>query len=121
MNIQYLIEYRPETFQEQCFDAIRISYFINYFINYFLSHELYLYFIFINIHYQKIDKYKRKYRGNISVGKFLRDFTDGNIPSVYTEGITMGKKIKTKQKKMMTCHFYQRNYRQNHRRNLFRR
>jgi len=54
------------------------------------------------IHYQKIDKYKRKYRGNISVGKF---------PSVYTEGITVGKKIKTKQKKMMTCHFYQRNYR----------
>ena len=50
-------------------------------------------------HYQKIDKYKRKYRGNISVGKFPRDFTDGNIPSVYTEGITVGKKIKTKQKK----------------------
>jgi hypothetical protein len=50
-------------------------------------------------HYQKIDKYKRKYRGNISVGKFLRDFTDGNILSVYTEGITVGKKIKTKQKK----------------------
>ena len=45
MNIQYLIEYRPETFQEQCFDAIRISYFINY----FLSRGLYLYFIFINI------------------------------------------------------------------------
>jgi hypothetical protein len=51
------------------------------------------------IHYQKIDKYKRKYRGNISVDKFPRDFTDGNIPSVYTEGITVGKKIKTKQKK----------------------
>jgi len=50
-------------------------------------------------HYQKIDKYKRKYRGNISVGKFLRDFTDENIPSVYTEGITVEKKIKTKQKK----------------------
>jgi len=50
-------------------------------------------------HYQKIDKYKRKYRENISVGKFSRDFTDGNIPLVYTEGITMGKKIKTKQKK----------------------
>jgi hypothetical protein len=49
------------------------------------------------IHYQKIDKYKRKYRENISVGKFPRDFTDGNIPSVYTEGITVGKKIKTKQ------------------------
>jgi hypothetical protein len=32
-----------------------------------------------------------------------------NIPSVYTEGITVEKKIKTKQKKMMTCHFYQRN------------
>jgi hypothetical protein len=52
----------------------------------------------ITNHYQKIDKYKRKYRGNISVGKFSRDFTDGNIPSVYTEGITVEKKIKTKQK-----------------------
>ena len=51
------------------------------------------------IYTQKIDKYKRKYRGNISVGKFPRDFTDGNILSVYTEGITVGKKIKTKQKK----------------------
>jgi len=51
------------------------------------------------IHYQKIDKYKRKYRGNIFVGKFPRDFTDGNIPSVYTDGITVGKKFKTKQKK----------------------
>jgi hypothetical protein len=49
-------------------------------------------------HYQKIDKYKRKYRGNIFVGKFPRDFTDGNIPSVYTDGITVGKKFKTKQK-----------------------
>jgi hypothetical protein len=65
------------------------------------------------IHYQKIDKYKRKYRGNISVGKFPRDFTDGNIPSVYTDGITVGKKFKTKQKKKMTCHFYPRNYRRN--------
>jgi len=50
-------------------------------------------------HYQKIDKYKRKYRGNIFFGKFPRDFTDGNIPSVYTDGITVGKKFKTKQKK----------------------
>jgi hypothetical protein len=41
-------------------------------------------------HYQKIDKYKRKYRRNIFVCKFPRDFTDG---------ITMGKKIKTKHKK----------------------
>jgi hypothetical protein len=57
-------------------------------------------------HYQKIDKYKRKYRGNIFVGKFPRDFTDGNIPSVYTDGITVWKKFKTKQKKKMTCHFY---------------
>jgi hypothetical protein len=51
------------------------------------------------VHYQKIDKYKRKYRGNIFVGKFPRDFTDGNISSVYTDGITVGKKFKTKQKK----------------------
>jgi hypothetical protein len=50
-------------------------------------------------HYQKIDKYKRKYRGNIFVGKFPRDFTDGNIPSVYTNKITVEKKFKTKQKK----------------------
>jgi len=54
---------------------------------------------FSSVHYQKIDKYKRKYRGNIFVGKFPRYFTDENIPSVYTEGITMGKKIKTKEKK----------------------
>jgi hypothetical protein len=64
----------------------------------------------------EINKYKQKYRENISVGKFSRDFTDGNIPSVYTKGITVGKKIKTKQKKMMTCHFYQRIYRRNYRR-----
>jgi hypothetical protein len=43
-------------------------------------------------HYQKTDKYKRKYRENIFVGKFPRDFTDGHIPSVYTEGITEGQK-----------------------------
>ena len=52
-----------------------------------------------HFHYQKIDKYKRKYRGNISVGKFSRDFTDGNIPSVYTERITVGKKLKQSNKK----------------------
>jgi hypothetical protein len=51
------------------------------------------------MHYQKIDKYKRKYRRNIFVGKFPRDFTDGNIPSVYTDGITVGKKILNKAKK----------------------
>jgi hypothetical protein len=34
--------------------------------------------------------------------------TNGN-----TEGITVGKKIKQSKKKMMTCHFYQRNYRRN--------
>jgi hypothetical protein len=49
-------------------------------------------------HYQKIDKYKRKYRENIFVGKFPRDFTNGNIPSVYTDGITVGKKLKKKKK-----------------------
>ena len=51
------------------------------------------------IHYQKIDNYKRKYRGNIFVGKFPRDFTDENIPSVYTEGITVGKKLKQSKKR----------------------
>ena len=51
------------------------------------------------MHYQKINKYKRKYRRNIFIGNFPRDFTDGNIPSVYTDRITVGKKFKTKQKK----------------------
>jgi len=53
---------------------------------------------FTTLSLPEIDKYKLKYRENISVGIFLRDFTDGNIPSVYTEGITVRKKIKTKQK-----------------------
>jgi len=54
----------------------------------------------MNIHYQKIDKYKQKYRGNISVRNLPTDFTDGNIPSIYTEGIIVGNKIiKKKQKK----------------------
>ena len=57
------------------------------------------------LHYQKIDKYKRKYWENISVHTFSRDFTDGNISSVYTEGITVGKKIKTKQKKIWRAIF----------------
>ena len=71
--------------------------------------------IYIQLHYQKIDKYKWKYRGNIFAGKLPTNFTDRNIPSVFTEGITMEKIIiKTKQKKKtMTCHFYQRNYRRN--------
>jgi hypothetical protein len=35
------------------------------------------------------------------------NFTDENIPSVYTEGIIVGKKIiKTKPKNMMTYHLY---------------
>jgi len=51
------------------------------------------------MHYQKIDKYKRKYRRNIFVGKFPRDFTDGNIPSVYTDGITVGNFFLNKAKK----------------------
>jgi hypothetical protein len=41
-------------------------------------------------HYQKIDEYKRKYKGNISVGKKITDgqkiidkrFTDGEFPQV---------------------------------------
>jgi hypothetical protein len=45
----------------------------------------------VNWHHQKIDKYKQKYQENIFIGKFLRDFTDGNIPSIYTEGITVEK------------------------------
>jgi hypothetical protein len=51
----------------------------------------------ITTHYQKIDKYKRKYRGYISIENIPTDFTDRNICSVYTEGITVGNKIiKTK-------------------------
>jgi hypothetical protein len=42
-------------------------------------------------HYQKINKYKRKYRGNIFVGKLSTDFTNGNIPLVFTEIITVEK------------------------------
>jgi len=53
----------------------------------------------VYFHYQKIDKYKRKYGWNIFIGKFPRDFTDENIPSVYINRITVRKKIKTKQKK----------------------
>jgi len=49
-------------------------------------------------HYQKIDKYKQKYRENIFVGKLPTDFTDRNILSVFTEGITMKKKIKQSKK-----------------------
>ena len=39
-------------------------------------------------------------------GIFPRDFTDGNIPSVYTEGITVEKKFKTKQKKNDDMSFF---------------
>jgi hypothetical protein len=46
-----------------------------------------------HIHYRKIDKYKRKYQVNIFLDKFLTDFTDGNILSVYTEGITVEKNL----------------------------
>ena len=72
-----------------------------------------LYLFMQDIYYQKIDKYKWKYRGNIFVDKFPRNFTDENIPSVYTDGITVGKNLKQSKKKKMTCHFYQRNYRRN--------
>jgi hypothetical protein len=44
-------------------------------------------------HYQKIDKYKWKSRGNIFVGKLPTDFTDRSIPSVFTDGITVRKII----------------------------
>jgi len=50
----------------------------------------------------EIDKYKRKYRENISVSKFSRDFTDENISSVYTEGITVGKNIIDLPTKLLT-------------------
>jgi hypothetical protein len=50
------------------------------------------------IHYQKIDKYKRKYQGNISVGKFLRDFTDRNIPRYIPRELPWEKKLKQSKK-----------------------
>jgi len=34
----------------------------------------------------------------MSVGTLPRDFTDRNIPLVYTEGITVGKKLKQSKK-----------------------
>jgi hypothetical protein len=42
--------------------------------------------------YQKIKKYKRKYWGNIFIGKLQTNFTYGNIPSVFTDGIILEKK-----------------------------
>jgi len=53
---------------------------------------------FTTLSLPEIDKYKQKYRENIFFGIFSRDFTEENIPSVYTEEITVRKKIKTKQK-----------------------
>ena len=47
-------------------------------------------FYYVSNHYQKIDKYKWKYWKNIFLDKFPIDFTDENIPSVYTDGITYG-------------------------------
>ena len=60
-------------------------------------------------HYQKIDKYKRKYRGNIFVSNFPRDFTDGNIPSVKSVGKFVGKTVNT---------VHHVNYKGNHRWNF---
>jgi len=50
------------------------------------------------LHYQKIDKYKRKYWGNIFVDKLPTDFTDKNIPSVFTEGIIVEKNLNKEKK-----------------------
>jgi len=50
-------------------------------------------------HYQKIDKYKRKYRENIFVGKLPTNSTDGNTLSIFTEGITAEKIIITTKQK----------------------
>ena len=61
-------------------------------LNNFLNLLIFFLIISLSIHYHKIDKYKRKYRGNIFVGKLLTDFTDGNILSIFTERITVGKK-----------------------------
>jgi hypothetical protein len=50
-------------------------------------------------HYQKIDKYKQKYRDNIFVGKLPTNSTDGNTLSIFTEGITAEKIIITTKQK----------------------
>jgi hypothetical protein len=52
----------------------------------------------MSLHYLKIDKYA-KYWENISVGNFPMDFPDGNIPSIYTEGITVEKNLKQSKEK----------------------
>jgi len=53
-------------------------------------------FLILNkIYYQKIDKYKRKCRWNIFVGKFSRDFTNKNIPP---RELPWGKKLKQSKK-----------------------
>jgi hypothetical protein len=48
-------------------------------------------YLMIITHYQKIDKYKWKFRGKIFVSKLPTDFTDETIPSVFTDEITLRK------------------------------
>jgi hypothetical protein len=48
---------------------------------------------------RKLINTKWNYRGNLSVGNFLTDFIDGNIPLVYTEGIIVRKIIIKQSKK----------------------
>jgi len=55
-------------------------------------------------HYQKIDKYKRKYRGILPTEIF---------PRYIPRELPWEKKLKQSKKKMMTCYFYQQNYQQN--------
>jgi len=65
------------------------------------------------LQYQKINKYKRKYRKNIPSVNFRRILPTKIFPRYIPRELPWEKKIKTKQKKMITCHFYQRNYRRN--------
>jgi hypothetical protein len=43
---------------------------------YFYMFKRSIYYFLISINYQKIDKYKWKYRENIFIGKLPMDFTD---------------------------------------------
>jgi hypothetical protein len=78
----------------------------------YLGHDIFERIIYM-IHYQKIDKYKRKYRGNISVGKFQGILPTEIFPRYIPRELPWEKKLKQSKKKMITCHFYQRNYRRN--------
>ena len=73
-----------------------------------------------SFHYQKINKYKWKYQGNIPVGKFPHPSVNfrGNLPTeifprYIPRDLPWEKKLKQSKKKWWHVIFYQRNYRWN--------